>query len=116
MSTVDVRNEDRSAAIVCDFALRGVKERGKRDAKKDRNNELFHAFGALTVGKRAFLIRSFKFFPSVDRRQFGCHLVTRQDGNNCRSEYLVEPSLCRWRRRRLQCDAQDQADSSRRRR
>ena len=48
MRTVDVGNEDLFAAIVCDFALRGVNERGKGDAKKDRNNELFHAFGALT--------------------------------------------------------------------
>ena len=86
MRTVRVGNEDLFAAFVCDFALRGVNERGKRDAKKiatmncfmhsersfrrkeDRNNELFHAFGALTLGKRAFLIRSFRFFPSVDIR------------------------------------------------
>jgi hypothetical protein len=29
---------------------------------------LLHAFGALTLGKRAFLIRRFRFFPSVDIR------------------------------------------------
>src|SRR4029077_12307677 len=68
MRTVDVGNEDLSVAIVRDFALRGVNERGKRDAGKDRNDELFHAFGALTVGKCAFLMRSFKFFPSMDIR------------------------------------------------
>ena len=45
-----------------------LNERGKRDAKKDRNKELFHAFGALTLGKRAFLIRRLRFFPSVDIR------------------------------------------------
>jgi hypothetical protein len=37
MRTVGVGNEDLSAAIVCDSALRGVNERGKRDANKDRN-------------------------------------------------------------------------------
>ena len=68
MRTVDVGNEDLFAAFVCDFPLRGVNECGKRDAKKDRNNELLHAFGALTHGKRAFLIRRFRFFPSVDIR------------------------------------------------
>ena len=57
-----------SPRVVCDFALPGVNERGKRDANKDRNNELFHAFGALTLGKRAFLIKRFIFFPSVDMR------------------------------------------------
>jgi hypothetical protein len=68
MRTVDVGNEDLSAAIVCDFALRGVSELGKRETKKDHNNELLHAFGALTVGKRAFLISRFRFLPSVDIR------------------------------------------------
>ena len=68
MRTVRVGNEDLFAAFVCDFALRGVNERGKRDAKEDRNNELLHASGALTLGKRAFLIRRFRFFPSVDIR------------------------------------------------
>ena len=68
MRTVRVGYEDVFAALVCDFALFGVNERGKRDAKKDRNNELLHAFGALTLGKRAFLIRRFRFFPSVDIR------------------------------------------------
>ena len=68
MRTVDVGNEDLSAAIVCDFALSGVNERGKRDANKDRCNDLLHAFGALTLGKRAFLIRRFRFFPWVDIR------------------------------------------------
>jgi hypothetical protein len=68
MRTVDVGNEDLSAAIVCDFALGGVNERGKRDADKDRNNDLFYAFGAVTVGKRAFLIKRFRFFPFVDIR------------------------------------------------
>ena len=68
MSTVDVGNEDLSAAIVCDFALGGVNERGKRDANEDRYNDLLHVFGALTLGKRAFLIKRFKFFPSVDIR------------------------------------------------
>jgi hypothetical protein len=29
---------------------------------------MFHVIGALTLGKRAFLIRRFKFFPSVDIR------------------------------------------------
>jgi hypothetical protein len=67
MRTVCVGNEDLFAACVCDFLL-GVNERGKRDAEKDPNNELFHAFGALTLGKRAFLIRRFRFFPSVDIR------------------------------------------------
>ena len=69
MRTVDFGNEDLSAAIVCDFPLRGVNERGKHSAaNKDRNNELFHPFGALTVGKRAFLIMRSRFFPSVDIR------------------------------------------------
>src|SRR5438876_160214 len=56
------------AARVRDLPPRGVNERGKRDAKKDRNNELLHAFGAPTLGKRAFLIKRFRFFPSVDIR------------------------------------------------
>ena len=68
MRTVDVGDEDLSVVIVCDLALCGVKDRGKRDAKEDCNNELFYALGALTLGKRAFLIRRFKFFPSVDIR------------------------------------------------
>ena len=68
MRTVEVGNENLSAAIVCDFALSGVNERGKRETKQDGNKELFHGFGALTLGKRAFLIRRFKFFPSVDIR------------------------------------------------
>jgi hypothetical protein len=29
---------------------------------------LFHPFGVLTLGKRAFLIKRFRFFPSVDIR------------------------------------------------
>ena len=66
MRTVRVSNEDLFAAFVCDFPLRGVNERGKLDAKNGRNNKLLHAFGALTDGKRAFLIRRFRFFPSVD--------------------------------------------------
>ena len=68
MRAVDVGNEYLSAAIVRDFPLRGVNERAKRETKKDRNNELLHAFGALTLGKRAFLISRFKFLPSVDIR------------------------------------------------
>jgi hypothetical protein len=56
MGAVSVSNKDLSVAVVCDFPLR-VNERRKRDAKKDRNNELLHAFGALTLGKRAFLIK-----------------------------------------------------------
>ena len=68
MRTVRVGNEDLFGAFVCDFALPGVNERGKRDAKEDRNNELLHAFGALTLGKRAVLIRRFRFLPSVDIR------------------------------------------------
>jgi hypothetical protein len=68
MRTIDVAHEDLSAAIICDFPLRGINERGKRDAKKDHNSESFHALGALTVGKRAFLISRFKFFPSMDIR------------------------------------------------
>ena len=68
MRTVRVSNEDPFAAFLCDFPVRGANECGKRDANTDRNNELFHAFGAFTLGKRAFLIRSFKFFPSVDIR------------------------------------------------
>jgi len=65
---IDVGNENLSTAIVCDLALRRVKDRRKRDAKEDCNNELFHALGALTLGKRAFLISRFRFFPSVDIR------------------------------------------------
>jgi hypothetical protein len=68
MRTDRVGNKDVFAAFVCDFALLGVNERGKRDAKRDRNSELLHALGALTRGKRAFLIRRFRFFPSVDIR------------------------------------------------
>src|SRR5437764_15018535 len=68
MGTVDVGNEDFSVAIVRDFALRGINDRGKRDANKDRCNDLLHAFGALTLGKRAFLIRRFRFFPWVEIR------------------------------------------------
>jgi hypothetical protein len=34
MRTVDVGNEDLSAAIVCDFALRGVNDRGKTRRKQ----------------------------------------------------------------------------------
>jgi hypothetical protein len=66
MRTVGVGNEDPVAAFVCDFPVRGANECGKLDAKNDRNNKLLHAFGALTDGKRAFLIRRFRFFPSVD--------------------------------------------------
>src|SRR6266496_1857916 len=33
-----------------------------------RKGELFYACGALTDGKRPFLIRRFKFFPSADIR------------------------------------------------
>ena len=68
MRTVDVGDEDLSVAIVCDLALRGVKHGRKSDAKEDCNNEVFQAVGALTLGKRAFLIRRFKSFPSVDIR------------------------------------------------
>jgi hypothetical protein len=68
MRTIDVGNKNLSTAIICHLALRRVKDRRKRDAKEDCNNELFYAVGALTLGKRAFLIRRFKFFPSVDIR------------------------------------------------
>jgi hypothetical protein len=64
MRPVDIGNEDLFLAFVCDFALGGINVRGKRDAKKD----LLHAFGALTDGKRAFLIKRFRFLPSVDIR------------------------------------------------
>lgn len=50
------------------IATREVNHRGKRDANKDRNNKLLHPFGALTVGKRPFLISRFRFLPSVDIR------------------------------------------------
>jgi hypothetical protein len=46
----------------------GVNECAKRDAKKNSDTELFHPFGVLTLGKRAFLIKRFRFFPSVDIR------------------------------------------------
>ena len=49
MGTVGVGNEDLFTTIVCDFSLRGVNERGKGDANKDRNNELLHGFGVLTL-------------------------------------------------------------------
>ena len=65
---IDVGNEDVVAACVCDFALPGVNEQGKCDAEKYRNNKLLHVLGALTLGKRPFLIRRFKFFPSTDIR------------------------------------------------
>ena len=68
MRTIDIGNENLSAAIVCDFALRRVNKRGNREAKRDCNNKLFQPLGALTLGKRALLIRRFRFFPSVDIR------------------------------------------------
>ena len=63
MRTVDVGNEDLFAAFVCDFALPGVNERGKRDAKEDRNNELLHASGALSARKARVLDQAFQIFP-----------------------------------------------------
>ena len=68
MHTIDVGNENLSVAIIYDLALRRVKDRGKRDAKGNCNNKLFQALGALTLGKRAFFIRTFKSFPSADMR------------------------------------------------
>src|SRR5262245_62123872 len=68
MRTVNVGDEDLSAAVVSDVTIRSVNECGNRETKKDRNSKSFHAFGALTVAKRAFLIRSFRFLPSVDIR------------------------------------------------
>jgi hypothetical protein len=35
MRTIDVGNENLSTAIVCDLALAGVKDRRKRDAKRN---------------------------------------------------------------------------------
>jgi hypothetical protein len=35
MRTIDVGNEDLSTAIVCDLALRRVKDRLKRDARRN---------------------------------------------------------------------------------
>ena len=68
MGTIDVGTEDLCVAIVCYLALRGFTHGTKSDAKEDCNNEVFQAVGALTLGKRAFLIRSFKSFQSVDIR------------------------------------------------
>ena len=68
MSAIDVGNEDLLVPFIGDLALAGVNECAKRDAKNNADNELFHAFGALTLGKRAFLIKRFGFFPSVDIR------------------------------------------------
>src|SRR5947199_2270813 len=55
--------------LIRHFALRPMAMRGKSDAEEECEGELFHACGALTEGKRPFLIRRFKFFPSADIRQ-----------------------------------------------
>jgi len=68
MRTINVRKEDLFVPFVCDFALPCVNECAIRDAKRNGDNALFHASGALTLGKRAFLIKGFRFFPSVDIR------------------------------------------------
>ena len=62
MRTVDVGNEDLFAAFVCDFALRGINERGKRDAKKDRNNEASW-FRSAHGRKARVLDQAFQIFP-----------------------------------------------------
>ena len=67
VSAVKVSNKDLSVGVVCDSTL-PINKCRKRNAKKDRNDELLHALGALTLGKRAFLIKGFGFFPSVDMR------------------------------------------------
>ena len=68
MRNFDVGDKDLSVAIVGDFALCSVNQRGKGDAKTDCDKEFSHVFGALTVGKRAFLISSFRSLPSTDIR------------------------------------------------
>jgi hypothetical protein len=68
MRGIDIRNKDLFVPFVSDPALAGVNECAKRDAKKNSDTELFHPFGVLTLGKRAFLIKRFRFFPSVDIR------------------------------------------------
>ena len=54
----------RSYAILRCAAL----TRAEKATLRKTNNEVFQAPGALTLGKRAFLIKRFGFFPSVDIR------------------------------------------------
>src|SRR5207247_10279002 len=68
MRTINIGNEDVFSVLIRNFPLRRIAQPGKSDAEKDRKGELFHACGALTDGKRPFLIRRFKFFPSADIR------------------------------------------------
>jgi hypothetical protein len=62
MRTVRVGNEDFFAAFVCDFALSGVNERVKRDAKKDRNNEIASCIRSAHARKASVLDQTFQIF------------------------------------------------------
>ena len=54
--------------FVGDSLLRGIAQSGERDPYKEKDGEPLHICGVLTDGKRAFLIKRFRFFPSVDIR------------------------------------------------
>src|SRR6266516_3701905 len=74
IAAVKISDPDIVAALESDFSL--CPKRGRRNGQKQRNanSESFHTLamparhGALTVGKRAFLMRSSKSLPLVDIR------------------------------------------------
>jgi hypothetical protein len=54
--------------FVGDFLLHSIAQSGECDAYKENDGEPLHVCGVLTDGKRAFLIKRLRFFPSVDIR------------------------------------------------
>src|SRR6184192_2131674 len=68
---IEIGNENILAAFIRNFPLRRIAERGSAKQTKMESVSGFigAAYGALTDGKRAFLIRRFKFSPSTDIRQ-----------------------------------------------
>ena len=67
---IEIGNENILAAFIRNFPLRRMAERGNAKQTKMESVSGFigAAYGALTDGKRPFLIRRFKFSPSTDIR------------------------------------------------
>src|SRR5439155_18683650 len=69
---IEIGNENILAAFIRNFPLRRIAERGSAKQTKMESVSGFigAAYGALTDGKRPFLIRRFKFSASTEFRYF----------------------------------------------
>src|SRR6266571_3684508 len=69
MRTVRVGDGNLFGAFVCDFALPGINERGKRDANKDRSSKSFHWYSSIRLTARCIdSIQQFITTPSRSTR------------------------------------------------